>query len=125
MSNPSRAGRKPAHRLFLAAILAVLPAAPAFAQDAQKLFEFLDTSGDELSAADTARTLLALDGTVRQPGIRSSPWQSPHAASSHARQRPHPAHAFPRNSSALGCAIPRLPQATARGRQKHREPRCS
>lgn len=39
MSNPSRAGRKPAHRLFLAAILAALPAAPAAAQDPQQLFD--------------------------------------------------------------------------------------
>lgn len=39
MSNPSRAGRNPAQRLFLAACLVALPAAPAFAQDAQKLFD--------------------------------------------------------------------------------------
>ncbi|MCH2101329.1 MAG: HEAT repeat domain-containing protein [Planctomycetes bacterium] len=39
MSNSSRAGRKPAYRLFFAALLAMLPAAPAFAQDAQKLFD--------------------------------------------------------------------------------------
>lgn len=63
MSNPSRAGRVSAHRLFLAAVLCAAPAAPVYAQDAQQLFDQGMAhyyNGDHQAAISSFREVVAM-----------------------------------------------------------------